>query len=106
MRPPPTPGMGARSTYVKPRSTVERVAKTLTVGVISDTHGLIRPEALAALAGADHIVHAGDIGEPEVLTALAALAPVTAVRGNNDRGLWATRLPGATTVRVGDVRLH
>jgi hypothetical protein len=79
---------------------------TWTVGVISDTHGLVRPEALAALAGADHIVHAGDIGALEVLAALAAIAPVTAVRGNNDHGPWALRLPAATTVRVGDVRLH
>ena len=82
------------------------MAKTLTVGVISDTHGLVRPEALAALAGADHIVHAGDIGEPEVLAALATIAPVTAVRGNNDHGPWAKHLPDATTVRVGAVRLH
>ena len=77
-----------------------------TVGVISDTHGRVRPEALAALAGADHIVHAGDVGAAEVLAALAAIAPVTAVRGNNDHGPWASRLPEATTVRVGDVRLH
>ena len=59
------------------------------VGVISDTHGLMRPEALAALAGSDHILHAGDIGTPGILEALRAVAPVTAVRGNNDRGAWA-----------------
>ena len=59
------------------------------VGVISDTHGLIRPEALHALAGVQMIVHAGDIGTPEVLGALRAIAPVLAVRGNNDRDPWA-----------------
>jgi putative phosphoesterase len=62
------------------------------IGVISDTHGLVRPEALRALAGADLIVHAGDVGGPEVLEALRAVAPVVAVRGNNDRGRWAATL--------------
>ena len=55
------------------------------IGVISDTHGLVRPQALAALAGAERIIHAGDIGRPEILTALEAIAPVVAVRGNNDQ---------------------
>src|SRR2546427_12439884 len=59
------------------------------IGVISDTHGLVRPEALRALAGSDLIVHAGDVGAPEGLAALRAVAPVVAVRGNNDRGAWA-----------------
>jgi len=63
------------------------------VGVISDTHGLLRPEAAAALHGVDFIVHAGDIGSPEVLSLLGEIAPVTAVRGNNDRGPWADKLP-------------
>lgn len=62
------------------------------VGVVSDTHGLVRPEMLRALEGSDAIVHAGDVGAPEVLEALRALAPVTAVRGNNDRGPWAQAL--------------
>ena len=62
------------------------------IGVISDTHGLVRPQALRALAGADLIVHAGDVGAPEVLDALRAVAPVVAVRGNNDRGEWAAAL--------------
>ncbi|HVU49988.1 MAG TPA: metallophosphoesterase family protein [Polyangia bacterium] len=65
----------------------------MIVGVISDTHGLLRPEALASLRGASRIIHAGDVGGPEVLAALAALAPVTAVRGNNDKGAWAEALP-------------
>ena len=67
------------------------------IGVISDTHGLLRPEAIEALRGAQHIIHAGDVGGPEVLAALAQIAPVTAVRGNNDKGAWAARLP-ATAV--------
>ncbi|UQA54585.1 metallophosphatase family protein [Polyangium aurulentum] len=77
----------------------------LLVGVISDTHGLMRPEALAALAGSTHILHAGDIGGQEILDALAAIAPVTAVRGNNDRGPWAERLPDRTTVTLAGHRI-
>ena len=69
------------------------------VGVISDTHGLLRPEALAALAHVDRIVHAGDIGSQEILEALGRIAPVTAVRGNNDRGSWARSLPDTQRVR-------
>ena len=65
----------------------------LNIGVISDTHGLLRPEALDALQGSDHIVHAGDVGEPEILDQLREIAPVTAVRGNVDRGAWARALP-------------
>jgi putative phosphoesterase len=68
------------------------------IGVISDTHGLVRPEALRALAGADLVVHAGDIGGPEVLDALRAVAPVVAVRGNNDRGAWAGALADTEVV--------
>ena len=70
------------------------------VGVISDTHGLVRPEALAALRGSDLIVHAGDVGAPEVLAALRDVAPVTAVRGNNDRGDWARALGECEAVEV------
>jgi len=80
-------------------------ARTI-VGVISDTHGLLRPEALAALAGVDVIVHAGDIGSAAILDALRAIAPVIAVRGNNDRGAWAASIPETVTVDVGAVRLH
>jgi putative phosphoesterase len=76
------------------------------VGLISDTHGLLRPEALSALAGCDFIVHAGDIGDPEILVALAALAPVTAVRGNNDRGAWADGLPESASLNIGAVGIH
>jgi len=76
------------------------------VGVISDTHGMLRPEALVALRGVDHIVHAGDIGAPEVLTTLQGIAPVTAVRGNNDRGPWAAAIPETNAVEVGGVWLY
>jgi uncharacterized protein len=76
------------------------------IGVISDTHGLLRPEALRALAGADLIVHAGDIGGPEVLEALRTLAPLVAVRGNNDRGPWASALPETEVVEAGGRSLY
>lgn len=77
----------------------------LRVGLISDTHGLLRPQALRFLEGCDHIVHAGDIGGPEVLEALARLAPVTAVRGNNDGAGWADDLPPAQAVMLGRLTL-
>jgi putative phosphoesterase len=75
------------------------------VGLISDTHGLIRPQALAALRGCEAIVHAGDIGTREVIDALAALAPVTAVRGNNDIAAWARGIPEVARLEVGGVRI-
>jgi putative phosphoesterase len=77
----------------------------LAIGVISDTHGLLRPGALAALRGSDHIVHAGDIGGPAILAALAAIAPVTAVRGNNDRDAWADDLPETAVVDLAGTRV-
>ena len=70
------------------------------IGLISDTHGLLRPEALAALKGSDLIIHAGDIGKPEILERLRALAPVVAVRGNIDKGAWATQLPSTAVVET------
>jgi uncharacterized protein len=76
------------------------------IGVVSDTHGLLRPEAVRRLRGVDRIVHAGDIGAPEVLRALEAIAPVTAVRGNNDRGAWARALPEMATLTVEGARLY
>jgi uncharacterized protein len=76
------------------------------LGVISDTHGLMRPEAVRALEGVKMIIHAGDIGKPEVLEALHAIAPVVAVRGNNDKGEWADALPETEVVEVGDVTLY
>jgi uncharacterized protein len=70
------------------------------VGVIADTHGLLRPEAVGALAGCELIIHAGDIGTPEVLERLRAVAPVVAVRGNNDRDTWARALPDTDVVEI------
>lgn len=78
----------------------------ILVGVISDTHGLMRPEALRALLGSDLIVHGGDIGKPEVLESLRLIAPVFAVRGNVDRGSWASNLPLFEVVEVGEVILY
>jgi hypothetical protein len=75
------------------------------IGLISDTHGLVRPEALAALTGCERIVHAGDIGSAAVLEALRELAPVIAVRGNNDRGAWAAELPATDILDIDGVLL-
>ena len=75
------------------------------IGLISDTHGLLRNEAVRALRGFDHIVHAGDICDPDILVALARIAPVTAVRGNNDREPWAAELPESAMLRIEDVLL-
>jgi putative phosphoesterase len=76
------------------------------VGVISDTHGLLRPEADAFLRGSDFLIHAGDIGDAEILRNLAAIAPVTAVRGNNDRGPWAASIRETEVLRVDDVLIY
>ena len=76
------------------------------VGLISDTHGLLRPEALDFLAGCDHIVHGGDIGNPGILERLAELAPLTVVRGNNDREAWARGIPASARLAFGAVSLY
>ena len=76
------------------------------VGVISDTHGLLRPEAVSFLRGCDHIVHGGDIGHAEVLAALSTMAPVTAVRGNNDKGGWADGLAATELFKLGEVFIY
>ena len=81
-------------------------ALRITVGVISDTHGLLRPEAVAALRGSDLIVHAGDVGAPEVLEQLRAIAPTTAVRGNVDTAAWAQALPMTEVVAAGGLHLY
>jgi uncharacterized protein len=75
--------------------------KELRVGVLSDTHGLLRPEARACLVGCDYIIHAGDIGSAEILEDLASLAPLIAVKGNNDKAPWAAHLPETDLVRLG-----
>jgi uncharacterized protein len=96
----------SRSARGRRRGRAAAAATARTVGVISDTHGLVRPQALASLAGSDLIVHAGDIGSPDVLVRLRQLAPVIAVRGNNDRGAWARSLPQSATIEVAGRRLH
>jgi putative phosphoesterase len=76
------------------------------IGVISDTHGMLRPEAVAALRGSARILHAGDVGTPEILDKLRAIAPVTAVRGNVDQGAWASVLPKSGVVETDDVSIY
>ena len=76
------------------------------IGLISDTHGLLRPEAVAFLRGSDFIVHGGDIGREDILDELATLAPVTAVRGNNDTGPWAGAMPETEVLQVGEVFIY
>lgn len=78
----------------------------MRIGLISDTHGLLRSEALDALAGVDEIIHAGDIGGREIMERLRAVAPVHAVRGNNDHGPWADELPLRLLLTLGGVRVH
>lgn len=79
----------------------------MKIGLISDTHGLLRPQALQALHGCDQLIHAGDIGKPEILEALRAIAPLTVVRGNNDlNDAWASDVPYSAILRVGDVGIY
>ena len=82
--------------------------QTLTIGrigLISDTHGLIRPQALVALSGSELIIHGGDIGSPDVLIALEKIAPVIAIRGNNDHAAWALKLPDVLSLHVNALRI-
>jgi putative phosphoesterase len=76
----------------------------VTVGVISDTHGLLRPEAVAALHGSEHIIHAGDLGDPAIIDRLGEIAPVTAVRGNVD--YWAKEIPATQVFEIGVVSIY
>ena len=76
------------------------------IGVISDTHGLLRDSAVAALAGSELIIHAGDVGKPEILERLREIAPVIAVRGNVDRGEWASGLPGTAVAEAGPALIY
>jgi putative phosphoesterase len=76
------------------------------IGVISDTHGLLRPEAIEALRGSDYIIHAGDVGAPEILEKLSTIAPVTAIRGNIDKGDWARGLPETQVIELGGVLIY
>ena len=94
-----------------PANTSAKASKTKSsrdgklIGVISDTHGLLRPQALNALRGSDLIVHAGDVGDESILITLRQIAPVTAVRGNVDREAWARALPATEVIEVGGVTL-
>jgi putative phosphoesterase len=78
----------------------------IRVGLIADTHGLLRPEAVDVLRGRDHILHAGDIGNARILQELARLCPLTAVRGNNDVGDWASLLHETQTLALGGILIH
>ena len=84
---------------------VVRIRATV-VGVICDTHGLLRPEALQALRGSEHIIHAGDVGDPEILDQLRTIAPVTAVRGNIDKDAWARKLPDTAVLEIARVSIY
>jgi putative phosphoesterase len=77
-------------------------AAVLRIGIVSDTHGLLRPEAEQGLAGVAHIIHAGDVGRADVLVRLRRIAPVTAIRGNIDTGDWAKHYPDTQAVRLGE----
>ena len=78
----------------------------IVIGVISDTHGLLRREAIAALHKSQHIIHAGDVGAPEILDELARIAPLTPIRGNVDKGAWAGKLPETAVVELGGVSIY
>jgi uncharacterized protein len=84
------------------RPLIEGYCAVLRIGIVSDTHGLLRPEAEQGLAGVAHIIHAGDIGNADVLAMLRRIAPVTAVRGNIDTGDWAKGYPDTQVVRLGE----
>jgi len=78
----------------------------MRIGIISDTHGLLRPEVVERFAGVDHIIHAGDIGGPEVIEGLRRIAPLTAIRGNVDRDAWAAAYPSTARVTLGGRLIH
>jgi uncharacterized protein len=96
---PTAPDPGRRKSRASPRD-----SRALRIGVVSDTHGLLRPEAIAALEGSELIIHAGDVGRPEVIDRLRGIAPTFAVRGNIDTHDWAARLPVTEIVEVGVLR--
>lgn len=85
---------------------VVRIGTHILIGVISDTHGLLRPEALAILRGSEHIIHAGDVGDPKILEQLRTIAPVTVVRGNVDKGAWARKLHETEVVEFDGVSIY
>ena len=79
---------------------------SVSIGVISDTHGLLRPEAIQAFKGSEYIIHAGDVGDPAILSTLSAIAPVTAVRGNVDRDAWARNIPNTNVLEIEGVSIY
>jgi putative phosphoesterase len=83
-----------------------RSRSELLIGVISDTHGLLRPEAVAALQRSDYIIHAGDVGKEEILRQLTAIAPLTAIRGNIDRDPWARKLPETEVIEIAGITTY
>jgi uncharacterized protein len=83
-----------------------RTENPIVIGVISDTHGLLRPEALQALHGSDHIIHAGDIGAPEIIDELKTIAPLTVVLGNIDKEKWAKKLPATEVIEVSGISIY
>jgi putative phosphoesterase len=83
-----------------------RTETPILIGVISDTHGLLRPEALLALRGSNHIIHAGDVGAPEILEKLANLAPLTAIGGNVDKGAWARTLAENEVIEIVGISIY
>ncbi len=85
---------------------MESMSQIVRIGVISDTHGLLRPEAVAALAGVERIIHGGDVGGEEILDALSEIAPVSVVRGNTDYQPWAARLPATELVEAGERSIY
>jgi putative phosphoesterase len=78
----------------------------MRIGLISDTHGLLRPQAAEFLRGCDHVIHAGDIGKPQVLEGLRPIAPLSAIRGNIDTGAWAETLPDTLDLELAGLRIH
>ncbi len=83
-----------------------KIEPAILIGVISDTHGVLRSEAIEALRGSEHIIHAGDVGSPEILAELSALAPLTAIRGNIDKGAWARKLPETEVLELGGLSIY
>ncbi len=84
----------------------EKTERPTIIGVISDTHGLLRPEAVEALRGSDRILHAGDVGTPEILQGLAKIAPLIAIRGNVDTAPWARALPATEVIEAGGISIY
>ena len=88
------------------RSVSQKTERPTIIGVISDTHGLLRPEAVEALRGSDRILHAGDVGTPEILQGLAKIAPLIAIRGNVDTAPWARALPATEVIETGGISIY